>query len=36
MAVLRDQRLRAALVAAIKLLPEREQHIVGMYHEHDT
>ena len=35
MAVLRDQRLRAALVAAIKLLPEREQHIMGMYYEHD-
>ena len=35
MAVLRDQRLRAALVAAIKLLPEREQHIMGMYYEHE-
>ena len=35
MAVLRDQRLRAALVAAIKLLPERAQHIMGMYYEHD-
>jgi len=35
MAVLRDQRLRSALVAAIKTLPEREQHIMGMYYEHD-
>ena len=30
-----EERLRAALVAAIKLLPEREQHIMGMYYEHD-
>ncbi|WP_404300672.1 RNA polymerase sigma factor FliA [Alicycliphilus denitrificans] len=35
MAVLRDQRLRASLVQAIKALPEREQHIMGMYYEHD-
>ena len=35
MAMLRDQRLRSALVAAIKALPEREQHIMGMYYEHD-
>ncbi len=35
MAVLRDQRLRASLVQAIKVLPEREQHIMGMYYEHD-
>ena len=35
MAMLRDQRLRAALVQAIKTLPEREQHIMGMYYEHD-
>ena len=35
MAVLRDQRLRTSLVAAIKQLPEREQHIMGMYYEHD-
>jgi len=35
MAVLRDQRLRASLVDAIKALPEREQHIMGMYYEHD-
>lgn len=32
---LRDQRLHAALVEAIKTLPEREQHIMGMYYEHD-
>ncbi len=35
MAVLRDQRLRASLVAAIKVLPEREQYIMGMYYEQD-
>lgn len=35
MALLRDQRLRASLVQAIKQLPEREQHIMGMYYEHD-
>jgi len=35
MAVLRDQRLRASLVAAIKALPEREQYIMGMYYEQD-
>ncbi|KQR60913.1 RNA polymerase sigma factor FliA [Acidovorax sp. Leaf160] len=35
MAVLRDQRLKASLVAAIKTLPEREQYIMGMYYEHD-
>ena len=34
-ALLRDQRLRAALVDAIKALPEREQHVMGMYYEHD-
>ncbi len=33
--VLRDQRLRAGLVAAIKSLPEREQYIMSMYYEHD-
>ncbi|GAA4417523.1 RNA polymerase sigma factor FliA [Acidovorax lacteus] len=33
--MLRDQRLRDSLVAAIKSLPEREQHIMGMYYEHD-
>ncbi|MFN3375282.1 MAG: RNA polymerase sigma factor FliA [Burkholderiaceae bacterium] len=35
MEMLRDQRLRDSLVAAIKSLPEREQHIMGMYYEHD-
>jgi RNA polymerase sigma factor for flagellar operon FliA len=35
MSMLRDHRLRSALVAAIKALPEREQHIMGMYYEHD-
>lgn len=32
---LRDQRLRSALVDAIKALPEREQYVMGMYYEHD-
>jgi RNA polymerase sigma factor for flagellar operon FliA len=32
---LRDQRLKASLVSAIKGLPEREQYIMGMYYEHD-
>ncbi|MCF8208389.1 MAG: RNA polymerase sigma factor FliA [Rhodoferax sp.] len=33
--MLRDQRMRQALVAAIKLLPEREQYIMSMYYEQD-
>ncbi|MBN9372292.1 RNA polymerase sigma factor FliA [Hydrogenophaga sp. YM1] len=33
--VLQDQRMRMALVGAIKTLPEREQHIMSMYYEHD-
>ena len=33
--MLRDQRLRAGLVAAIKGLPEREQYIMSMYYEQD-
>jgi len=33
--VLRDNRLRTALVAAIKNLPEREQYIMSMYYEQD-
>jgi len=33
--MLRDHNLREALVAAIKLLPEREQYIMSMYYEHD-
>ena len=35
MHMLRDQRLREALVAAIKNLPEREQYIMSMYYEQD-
>ncbi|QXZ09028.1 RNA polymerase sigma factor FliA [Comamonas sp. Y33R10-2] len=34
-ALLRDQRLRLALVDAIKNLPEREQYVMGMYYEQD-
>lgn len=34
-AVLTDQRMRMALVEAIKTLPEREQYIMSMYYEHD-
>ncbi|GAA6143271.1 RNA polymerase sigma factor FliA [Hydrogenophaga sp. 5NK40-0174] len=34
-AVLTDQRMRMALVDAIKTLPEREQYIMSMYYEHD-
>ena len=33
--MLRDHRLREALVAAIKGLPEREQYIMSMYYEKD-
>lgn len=33
--LLGDQRMRSALVAAIKSLPEREQHIMSMYYEQD-
>lgn len=33
--MLRDQRLRQALVDAIKQLPEREQYIMSMYYEQD-
>ena len=35
MALLRDGRLRSALVKAIESLPEREQYIMTMYYEHD-
>ena len=35
MSVLKDQRLRQALVAAIDTLPERERYIMGMYYEQD-
>ena len=33
---LQDQRRRAALVEAIKMLPEREQYMMSAYYEHDT
>ena len=32
---LQDQRMREALVGAIKNLPEREQYVMSMYYEHD-
>jgi RNA polymerase sigma factor for flagellar operon FliA len=32
---LQDQRMRQALVEAIKNLPEREQYVMSMYYEHD-
>ncbi|MEY4882625.1 MAG: hypothetical protein RIS34_479 [Pseudomonadota bacterium] len=35
LSVLSDQRLRQALVEAIKHLPEREQYIMSMYYEQD-
>lgn len=35
MAQLQDYRMREALVAAIKNLPEREQFVMSMYYEHD-
>ena len=35
MMLLRDQRLRESLVAAIKGLPEREQFVMSMYYEQD-
>ncbi len=35
MSLLKDQRLRHALVGAIDSLPERERHIMGMYYEQD-
>ena len=35
LSLLRNQRLREALVAAIKNLPEREQYIMSMYYEQD-
>jgi RNA polymerase sigma factor FliA len=34
-AMLQDQRMREALVGAIKNLPEREQFVMSMYYEHD-
>ncbi|MBP6854050.1 MAG: RNA polymerase sigma factor FliA [Rhodoferax sp.] len=35
MQMLRDQRMRQSLVAAIKGLPEREQYVMSMYYEQD-
>jgi RNA polymerase sigma factor FliA len=35
LSVLSDQRLRQALIEAIKHLPEREQYIMSMYYEQD-
>ena len=32
---LEDHRMRAALIDAIKVLPEREQYVMSMYYEHD-
>ncbi len=32
---LQDQRMRNALVGAIKALPEREAYVMSMYYEHD-
>jgi RNA polymerase sigma factor for flagellar operon FliA len=33
--MLEDRRMREAVVAAIKRLPEREQHVMSMYYEQD-
>ena len=33
--LLGDQRMRRSLVEAINKLPEREQHVMSMYYEHD-
>ncbi|MFZ5520944.1 MAG: RNA polymerase sigma factor FliA [Pseudomonadota bacterium] len=35
LSLLNDQRMRQALVDAIKLLPEREQYVMSMYYEQD-
>jgi RNA polymerase sigma factor for flagellar operon FliA len=35
MARLEDRRMREAVVEGIKALPEREQHVMSMYYEHD-
>jgi RNA polymerase sigma factor for flagellar operon FliA len=35
LAQLQDRRMREALIEAIKNLPEREQHVMSMYYEHD-
>lgn len=34
-ALLRDERMRSALVTAIENLPEREKYVMGMYYEHE-
>jgi len=34
-ALLGDQRMRTALIDGINKLPEREQHVMSMYYEHD-
>lgn len=35
LSLLQDQRMRVALIEAIKKLPEREQYVMSMYYEHD-
>lgn len=35
LAQLQDHRMREALIEAIKVLPEREQHVMSMYYEQD-
>ena len=35
LAQLQDHRMREALIDAIKVLPEREQHVMSMYYEQD-
>jgi RNA polymerase sigma factor for flagellar operon FliA len=35
LALLQDRRMREAVVEAITDLPEREQHVMSMYYEHD-
>jgi RNA polymerase sigma factor for flagellar operon FliA len=35
LALLKDRRMREALVEAIKTLPEREQYVMSMYYEQD-
>lgn len=35
LSMLRDERMREALVHAIENLPEREKYVMGMYYEHD-
>jgi RNA polymerase sigma factor for flagellar operon FliA len=35
LAQLQDDRMRRALIQAINVLPEREQHVMSMYYEQD-